>query len=88
MCTFQEASLMSCQLSFYPLADENYKETVKIVLEIIGKYEVKYEVNAMSTIITGEAEQVFLLIQKIYSSMAERQLSFVMNITISNTCGL
>jgi uncharacterized protein YqgV (UPF0045/DUF77 family) len=78
---------MSCQLSFYPLADENYEETVKQVLDIISKYQVKYQVNAMSTIITGEAEQVFLLIQKIYASMAGKT-NFVMNMSISNTCGL
>jgi len=88
MCTLQEANLASCQLSFYPLADENYTETIKQVLKIIEQAKVEYSTNDMSTIISGDADQIFHLLHKIYNVMAEKKCKFVLNATLSNTCGL
>ncbi len=88
MCTLQEGSPASCQLSFYPLADEKYPETVKQVLKIIEQSKVKFSTNDMSTIISGDADEIFRLLHQIYHVMAEKKCEFVLNVTLSNTCGL
>lgn len=86
MCQISKEKLISCQLSFYPLGQEGYMESIENVLEIIKKNEVEYRTNDMSTIIIGPQEDIFRLLNRITDMMYDEQ--FVLNSTISNTCGI
>jgi uncharacterized protein YqgV (UPF0045/DUF77 family) len=86
MCTVQEEQLISCQLNFVPLGDHNYHTTIENVLEIIRAEQLDYDVGEISTVIRGTPTRVFSLLKTIASASKDSQ--YVMNILISNTCGV
>ncbi|MDF9825887.1 uncharacterized protein YqgV (UPF0045/DUF77 family) [Breznakia sp. PF5-3] len=78
-------SFISCQISFYPLGKKAYTSDIDKVLSLIQHSELSSEITDMATVIKGTSEEVYALLQKITTLM--KDTSFVMNVTISNTCG-
>lgn len=86
--TLAQCSLMSCQISFYPLGEEEVNDLVHLVIQLIDQSGLQYESNAMATLVFGEPSRIFRLLEEIHASMAERGTRFVMPVTLSNVCGL
>jgi len=85
MCELQKKNMISCQLSYYPIATLEYKVAIDKVIKIIEDSGINYEVSGTGTVILGESEKVFLVLEKIVSQMKENK--FVLNISVSNICG-
>lgn len=84
MCTIHQ---VSCQLSFYPLGENPYNHRIDAVIELIEAAPLQYEVGPMSTIIRGDRNEVFALLQKITETLDDDGCHFAMNAIFSNTCG-
>lgn len=78
--------MISCQLSYYPLATTRVNEEVKEVLKIIAASDLQYEAGAMSTIVFGESSKIFLLLEEITSKMNRQDFKYALSISISNLC--
>ena len=78
--------MIYCQLSFAPLARNEYGSDVKRVLRIISDSGLEHEAGVMSTVVRGKEKELFRLMQKIYEDM-DNFCSFIMDIKISNVCG-
>ncbi len=77
----------SCQISFLPLCEQNPEHAVNRVLAIIDKADVESEVGPVSTLLRGNPDQIFLVLQEIYETMESEGFQFSMNLLISNHCG-
>ncbi|MBN2757499.1 MAG: thiamine-binding protein [Bacteroidales bacterium] len=76
---------ISLELSLYPFADD-YSEDVNIFLEKLYSHpNLKIETNSMSTIISGEYQQVMELINTEMKIFFEKNKA-VFIIKISNGC--
>lgn len=88
MCDVEKTSLISCQMSFYPLYTEDCIPIVKKVVGVIKKNgRVTSSVNDLSTIIKGEREAVMELVDDVQQRMDEENIRYSMILTISNSCG-
>jgi uncharacterized protein YqgV (UPF0045/DUF77 family) len=77
--------IVSAQISIYPLRQEHLSpaiDAVKGALEIRG---FQPEIGAMSTIVTGEAKEVFLALHEAFDRAAATG-HVVMTVTVSNAC--
>jgi uncharacterized protein YqgV (UPF0045/DUF77 family) len=83
----EKAALISCQLVFYPLGTHDVNKAVEQVLELIQDAPVKSETNALNTIITGSADNIFTLLKTITDSCSKKGILFAMQVGISNNCG-
>jgi len=83
----ENQTVISCQISFYPLNTTEVNDQVKKVINIIDESKLKYESNSVSTIIYGSAEKIYALLAEITVKMDEEQSEFSMSINISNSCG-
>lgn len=88
MCRISKDSLISCQLSFYPLGTIDYYAEIQHVLAIIQQSDLSYTVNDMSTQIIGSAEKIYMLLHFITQRMDDQDCEFTMTATLSNTCGI
>ncbi|MFN2341524.1 MAG: YkoF family thiamine/hydroxymethylpyrimidine-binding protein [Halanaerobium sp.] len=79
--------IISCQISFYPLNTKKVNEKVKKVINLIKASQLEYESNSLSTIIYGEADKVYSLLEEITIKMDQDNSEFSMSINISNSCG-
>jgi uncharacterized protein YqgV (UPF0045/DUF77 family) len=82
----QEEQLISCQLTFITIGDIDYNENIGFVLELIKKSDLYFNIGETSTVIMGNCEKIFRLLNKICFEMRSKR--FLMNISISNTCGI
>ena len=80
-------TVISCQLSFYPLGTEQIRDNVNEVLKIIEESGLEKETNEVGTTIFGEASEVYSLLEKITVEMDEKDLQYALSINISNSCG-
>ena len=78
-------TIISCQLSFYPLNTHEVNEKVKKVIHFIDESNLDYETNDLSTTIYGEATKVYSLLEEITYKMDEDE--FAISLNISNSCG-
>jgi len=85
MCEIQEDNIISCQLTFITIGDMNYNDNINNVLEQIKESGLDFKIGEMSTIIKGNRDKIFLLINKICSEMKNHK--YLINISISNICG-
>jgi uncharacterized protein YqgV (UPF0045/DUF77 family) len=85
MCEIQKSKVISCQLNFITIGDAEYNKNIEFVLELIKKSGLHCNIGEMSTIIKGDSDKVFFLLNKICSEMQNKK--FIMNISISNICG-
>ncbi|MFN3781857.1 MAG: YkoF family thiamine/hydroxymethylpyrimidine-binding protein [Candidatus Kapaibacteriota bacterium] len=81
-----EEKIISAEISFYPLRSSDYIHEIEKVISIIKDSNLDFQVNALSTIISGPNEQVISLIRKIVLEM-DKVSKFVLVAKISNLCG-
>ncbi|MBN2858310.1 MAG: thiamine-binding protein [Candidatus Delongbacteria bacterium] len=77
--------IITAEISYYPLID-NYAAAVKEFLAEIDKSGIDFEVGTMSTLITGEYDNVMELLAAKIEPMLEKYPS-VFTLKISNSCG-
>ena len=87
MCVVGKTSIISCQVSFYPLYTAYPIPMVKEAVEMMESSDLDVQVNDMSTIIKGRNDQVMALLTRIQNRMNEKKCEFTMVITLSNVCG-
>lgn len=79
--------MLSCQLSFLPLATDEIDAEVRQVLTLIEHSRLRVETGALSTAVFGEAEEIFSLLKKIALAADSRGTAFSLQVSISNYCG-
>jgi len=77
--------MISVEVSFYPLGEENYKEIVNQFLEEINKSGLKFSVNHMSTIIIGETDKIFDFLKEAFKEFSKNK-KCILKATFSNAC--
>lgn len=78
---------ISAQISLYPLGNNQYNAIIDDVLTLIQSKKIHSEINVMSTILNGEASIIFPLLAEIHTLLSQANQKYVLNVTISNTCG-
>jgi uncharacterized protein YqgV (UPF0045/DUF77 family) len=76
---------ISAQVSLYPLGREDFIEPIDAFIEVVAKSGLDYEVHSMSTVITGDDEEVYRVIQAAYTR-AVTYGQAVMVLTVTNAC--
>ncbi len=87
MCPVEKGNIVSCQLSFIPIGNEEYLDEINKVLSLIKETGLEYNVGILSTTVRGYLKIVLDLIADINKSMSISGCSYTMNILLSNTCG-
>ncbi len=77
---------VSCQVSLYPLRQENVGEILVEAVHQLDQVGVTYRVGTMSTEMEGEDEKVFSALRSAFRRVAEHG-DAVLIATISNACG-
>jgi uncharacterized protein YqgV (UPF0045/DUF77 family) len=77
--------MICCQLSFITVGDAEYNKNIEFALALIENSGLTSYTGEMSTLIKGDCDEVFLLLNKICSEMQNK--NFIMNLTVSNVCG-
>jgi uncharacterized protein YqgV (UPF0045/DUF77 family) len=76
---------ISAQISLYPLRQERLSPTIEAALKILENSQLGLDKGGMSTIVTGECDEVFRSLEKVFRNSAERgPVSMV--VTFSNAC--
>ena len=83
---FKMDQIVTSQISFLPLEDQQVNLSVNNILKIIKNSGLKYRVGLLSTEITGNKESVMKLINEIVE-YSINHAQFVIDIKISNVCG-
>lgn len=78
---------VACQFSFCPIGSTEHNREVGRVVEMIESSGLYCEVGSMSTIIRGEAGEVFALLERISIVQAQAGKRYIMNLAVSNSCG-
>jgi uncharacterized protein YqgV (UPF0045/DUF77 family) len=84
MCSLDK--IAACEISFLPLQSGDGNANVDKVIELIEQSGLEYNVGVMSTLVRGEKEKVFKLLEEIYAKMDE-ECKFVIAAKISNLGG-
>jgi uncharacterized protein YqgV (UPF0045/DUF77 family) len=77
--------IVSAQLSVYPLRQENLSPGIRLVADALAAAGLSPQVGAMSTVVVGEAADVFGALRDAFTRAAA-QGHLVMTVTISNAC--
>jgi len=78
---------ISAQVSVYPLRQAKLGPTIDGVLAIFRQHGLNVTPGPMSTLVSGDAEAVFVAIQEAFCTAASDG-EFVMVATFSNACSL
>ncbi len=76
---------ISAQVSLYPLGAENIAESIASFVAVLDSRGVPYQMGDMSTVLWGDAEEVFAALRQAYEGVAESGAA-VMVVTVSNAC--
>jgi uncharacterized protein YqgV (UPF0045/DUF77 family) len=76
---------ISVQIGYYPLSN-NFNEVLTEFIELLEQEEIHAEVGLMSTVITGNYNEVMDMLKKLLYPFLERYPS-IFTLTISNSCG-
>ncbi len=76
---------ISVQISLYPLGKEHLSQDISGFVELLRAKGLRCEVGRMSTVLSGNSDDVFGALKEAYSFMASRG-ACVMVSTISNAC--
>jgi uncharacterized protein YqgV (UPF0045/DUF77 family) len=87
MREIQKEPLISCQLSFYPLAQTDPLPEIGRALSVIQDSGLEHSTGRMSTVVRGPSGGVFALLRNIAETMDARGCKFSMTVTLSNFCG-
>jgi uncharacterized protein YqgV (UPF0045/DUF77 family) len=77
--------VISAQISVYPLRQEHLSPAVDAVREALELRGLQPEIGAMSTVVTGEAKDVFITLHEAFERAAATG-PVVMTVTVSNAC--
>ena len=75
---------ISVQIGYYPLK-ENFNPIITEFIGLLEQQNIKAEVGQMSTIITGNYDEVMDILKKLLYPFLERYPS-IFTLTISNAC--
>ena len=76
---------ISAQVSLYPLRQERLSPTIKAAWKILEDSQLGLDKGGMSTIVTGDGDEVFRTLKEIFLQSAEKgPVSMV--VTFSNAC--
>lgn len=78
--------IITCEISFIPIATDDYEADVNKALDIIKSFDLEITVGLMSTTCRGKKELIFEMIEKIFDEMYG-QSKFTMDVKLSNECG-
>lgn len=78
-------SSVSAQVSLYPLGEPSLAPFVEEALQLLQARGLEVYPGTMSTVVTGEDEEVFDALREIYRENADRG-PVVMSVTFSNAC--
>jgi len=78
----------SCSLALYPLGMEKYEKVISnSILKLYNLKSLEINVGDMSTVLKGDKEDILQAID-ILSEEANNSGDFLLNINLSNVCGL
>lgn len=78
--------MISCEITFTPLARPDYAADVDRVLKVIENSSLPFEVGAFATVVKGPKDEIFGLAKAVYDEM-ENECSFILGVKLSNACG-
>lgn len=67
---------MKCQLTYLPFGTPNVISEVDEVLDLIADYNVDYQIGDLSTLVEGDREEIFKLIEEIYRTQDDQGKHF------------
>ena len=73
---------MKCQLTYLPLGTVEVTEKVDEVIDVIDGYDLSYRVGEMSTLVEGDREEVFNLINDIYTTQNDNGSQFRLHVEL------
>lgn len=82
--------MISCQLSLYPLAIQEFEKVIIDALNSIKHLEQEgliIEVGSMSTVIKGKEELVWKAVRLLFEYSTSNGQQIVLNASFSNECG-
>ncbi len=76
---------ISAQISLYPLRQEKLSPTIEAAWKILEDSQLGLDKGGMSTIVTGDGDEVFRTLKEVFLISAEKgPVSMV--VTFSNAC--
>lgn len=78
-------SVVSAQVSLYPLRQASIGPTIREVVCVFGEHNLETRVGPMSTLVWGEEEAVFDALHEAFRRASEYG-DTVMSVAISNAC--
>lgn len=82
----QMDQIISCQISFIPLKDNNVNPSVDHIIELIEKSCLDCTIGMMSTELRGNRKVVLKLIDTLLDYALENT-HFILEVRFSNQCG-
>ena len=76
---------VSAQISLYPLRQERLAPTIDAAWKILEDSQLGLDKGGMSTIVTGEGDEVFRALKEVFLKSAEKG-PVSMAVTFSNAC--
>ncbi len=73
---------MKCQLTYLPLGTTEVVEQVDDVIEFIDGYDLSYNVGEMSTMVEGDREEIFNLVNDIYTTQNDSGNQFRLHVEL------
>jgi uncharacterized protein YqgV (UPF0045/DUF77 family) len=77
--------VISAQVSIYPLRQEHLSPAIDAIRQALESRGLQPETGAMSTLVIGEAKEVFVALQEAFDRAAAT-CHVVMSVTVSNAC--
>ena len=77
--------IISAQISVYPLRQQRITVAIEAVKQALESKGLQPEIGAMSTVVTGEAKDVFVALHEAFDRAAATG-HVVMTVTVSNAC--
>ena len=73
---------MKCQLTYLPLGTAEVAEQVDEVIDFIDGYDLSYDVGELSTLVEGDREEVFNLVNDIYTTQNDNGNQFRLHVEL------
>jgi len=78
-------SEIAAQLSLYPLGQDHLGPAIRQAVAVLESHALRVQPNEMSTVIVGEATEVFEALREAFTGAAAHG-PVVLTVTISNAC--
>jgi uncharacterized protein YqgV (UPF0045/DUF77 family) len=76
---------IAAQVSVYPLRQPSIGQSIERALEELAEHRVELRKNSMSTIVSGDQDEVFAALRAAFRAASEEG-DTVMVVTLSNAC--